>query len=148
MRAQQRWHALAGLGISGILCASLCGCGTSGGETLAPVAGKVSVNGAPLTTGGVTFQPDAEKGNHTQHIPVGTLDTEGRYELMSATKKGAPLGWYKVAVSAQEPIDPKNPYALPKHLVNPKFSDAGTSGLTVEVVANAAPGAYEFEVVK
>jgi len=139
---------LSYFGVCGIVCANLCGCGTTGGEKLTPVAGKVMVNGAPLTTGAVSFQPDREKGNLTQQIPIGTLDAQGRYELTSATKKGAPLGWYKVAVSAQEPIDPKNPYAPPKHLVNPKFSDANTSGLTVEVVASATPGAYDFEVTK
>jgi hypothetical protein len=148
MQPQQQFYLLARVGLCGIVCAGLCGCGASGGEKLATVAGKVTVNGVPLTTGGVTFQPDTEKGNLTQHIPVGTLNAEGRYELMSATKKGAPLGWYKVVVSAQEPIDPKNPYAAPKHLVNPKFSDAGTSGLAVEVVANAGPGTYDFEVTK
>jgi hypothetical protein len=129
-------------------CVVLWGCSASRDEKLAPVAGKITVNGAPLRSGGVTFRPDAEKGNLTQHIPVGTVDAEGRYELMSATKKGAPLGWYRVAVSAQEPIDPKNPYAPPKHLVNPKYSDAATSGLAVEVVANAGPGAYDLEVTK
>ncbi len=139
---------LARLSACGILCAVLCSCEAGRDEKLAPVVGKVTVNGAPLASGAVTFQPDREKGNLTQHIPVGTLGAEGRYELMSATKKGAPLGWYKVAVSAQEPIDPKNPYAPPKHLVNPKYSDAATSGLAVEVVANAAPGAYDLEATK
>jgi hypothetical protein len=148
MRSERRLRGLGHFGLCGIICAGFGGCGVSSGEKFATVVGKVTVNGAPLTTGGVTFQPDAEKGNHTRHIPVGTLDAEGRYELMSATKKGAPLGWYKVAVSAQEAIDPKNPYAPPKHLLNPKYSDAGTSGLAVEVTANAAPGAYDFEVTK
>jgi hypothetical protein len=132
----------------GVVCVALCGCEAGRSEKLAPVVGKVTVNGAPLTSGGVTFRPDVEKGNLTQHIPVGAIDAEGRYELMSATKKGAPLGWYKVAVSAQEPIDPKNPYAPPKHLVNPRFSDAAMSGVAVEVVEKAAPGAYDFEVAK
>jgi len=143
---ERHWVAAFGLWIA--LFMALCGCGAGGGEKLTPVAGKVTVNGAPLTTGGVTFQPDSAKGNLTQHIPVGTLNAEGRYELMSATKKGAPVGWYRVAVSAQEAIDPKNPYAPPKHLVNPKYSDVGTSGLAVEVVANATAGAYDFDVTK
>ncbi len=134
--------------LCGIICVSICGCAGGGTEKLAPVAGKVTVNGAPLTSGGVTFRPDAERGNLTQHIPVGTIDADGRYDLMSATKKGAPLGWYRVAVSAQEPIDPKNPYAPPKHLVNPRFSDPATSGLAVEVTAHAAPGAYDLEATK
>ena len=131
----------------GLLSAGLAGCG-AGGETLTPVAGKVTVGGAPLTAGAVTFHPDADKGNKTQHIPVGNLDAQGNYTMMSAATPGAPLGWYKVSVSAQQPIDPQNPYAPPKHLINPKFSDPGTSGLTVEVVASPAPGAYDFQVTK
>jgi hypothetical protein len=110
--------------------------------------GKVTVNGAPLGSGAVTFQPDAGKGNSTRHIPVGSLDAQGNYKLMSATSEGAPPGWYKVTVTAQEPIDPKNPYAPPKHLIAPKFSDASTSGLAVEVVENAPAGTYDLQVSK
>jgi hypothetical protein len=79
---------------------------------------------------------------------VGTLDAEGKYELMSATSPGAPPGWYKVSISAQAPINPNNPYAPPKHLIQPKYSDPSTSGLAVEVVENPASGRYDFEVTK
>jgi len=130
-----------------ILCAALVGCG-KGGASLTPVEGKVMVNGAPLTTGSVTFQPDAGKGNQTPHIPVGTIDGIGTYKLMTATKDGAPPGWYKVAVSAQESIDPKNPYAPPKHLIDSKYSDPTTSGLAIEVVANPKAGAYDLKLAK
>src|SRR5438046_2540522 len=127
------------LGVCGLACAALVGCG-AGGEQLAPVTGQVTVDGAPLTTGSVTYHPDAEKGNNTPHIPIGTLDPDGRYKLVSATKAGAPPGWYKVTVTAQGPIDAKNPYAPPKHLINPKFSDASTSGLEIEVVDHPSAG--------
>src|SRR4051812_44767287 len=116
-----------------LVVVGLLGCQGHKADRLTPVAGKVSVDGAPLTSGAVTFMPDADKGNRSPHIPVGNLDGNGRYELSSATKKGAPLGWYKVAITSQEPIDPKNPYAPPKPLIHPKFGDAGTSGLAVEV---------------
>jgi hypothetical protein len=129
------------------LCAGLSGCGGAG-DTLTPVAGKVTVNGAPLGTGSVTFHPDSAKGNNTPHIPVGYIDAEGNYKVTAATQEGAPLGWYKVTVTAQEPIDPKNPYAPPKHLINPKFSDVNSSGLALEVVANPAAGAYDIELSK
>ena len=131
----------------GIACLYLAGCG-GGGERMIPVAGKVTVGGVPLTNGSVTFHADAGKGNATPHLPVGTLDAEGNYTLMSATTEGAPPGWYKVTVSAQAPIDPNNPYAPPKHLIHPKFSDPGTSGLAVEVAENAPPGRYDLEVTK
>ncbi len=127
--------------------AVLTGCGGSG-EKLTPVTGKVTVSGAPLATGSVTFHPDSAKGNTSQHIPVGALDAQGAYKLMTAEQEGASTGWYKVTVTAQAPIDPKNPYAPPKHLINPKFSDPNTSGLAVEVVDRPAAGAYELIVTK
>jgi hypothetical protein len=112
------------------------------------VVGTVTLNGQPLTTGGVTFHPDVAKGNNSQHVPAGVLDAEGKYKLVTATREGAPPGWYKVAINAQAPADAKNPYAAPKHLIHPKFGDAQTSGLTVHVVENPAPGAYNFNVTK
>ncbi|HZN35370.1 MAG TPA: hypothetical protein VFB80_16185 [Pirellulaceae bacterium] len=134
--------------LAGAVCLTLAGCGGGSGEKFTPVTGKVTVGGAPLASGAVTFHPDGTKGNKTQHIPVGSLDAEGKYKLMSATIEGAPPGWYKVTVVAQQPIDPANPYAPPKHIINPKFSDAATSGFAVEVKEAAAPGAYDFEVTK
>jgi len=131
----------------GMVCVGLSGCGVPA-EKFTPVVGKVTVDGTSLGTGSVTFHPDAAKGNTTPHIPVGTLDADGTYKLMSATKEGAPFGWYKVTVSAQEPIDPKNPYAPPKHLISPKFSDASTSGLEIEVVEKPQPGAYDVKLTK
>jgi len=135
------------LAICGIACAAVLGCGSSA-EKLTPVAGNVTVDGAPLTSGSVTFHADAQKGNTTPHIPVGMVDSQGNYKLMSATKEGAPPGWYKVTVTAQQPIDPKNPYAPPKHLIHQKFSDANTSGLSVEVVAHPSAGAYDLKLAK
>jgi hypothetical protein len=131
-----------------LLIVGLVGCQGQKADKLTAVSGTVRVDGAPLTSGAVTFMPDAEKGNRSPHIPIGNLDGNGHYELTSATKKGAPLGWYKVAITAQEPIDPKNPYAPPKYLIHPKFGDAATSGLAVEVRESAAAGAYDFQVTK
>jgi|SRR5262245_21134234 len=136
------------IGVYCIASAAFFGCGAGGGEKLTPVIGKVTVNDAPLTTGSVTFHPDAAKGNSTPHIPVGMIDAQGNYKLMSATMEGAPLGWYKVTVASQEPIDPNNPYAPPKHLISPKYGVPGTSGLAAEVVASPTPGAYDFKLAK
>jgi len=137
------WLALWGAG-----AVWLAGCAGGGSEKFVPVAGAVTVGGAPLASGAVTFHPDAGKGNQSQHLPVGTLNAAGRYELMTATRKGAPPGWYRVTVSAQAPIDPNNPYAPPKNLIHPKFSDSSASGLAVEVTEQPAEGAYDFAVTK
>lgn len=138
---------LHSIGFVAIALTALVGCGPRG-EKLIPVEGKVTVSGAPLTTGAVTYHPDPAKGNNTLHIPVGTIDGQGNYKLVSATKEGAPPGWYHVTVTAQEPIDPKNPYAPPKHLIDPKYGDGSTSGLELEVVASANAGAYDIKLAK
>jgi hypothetical protein len=65
---------------------------------------------------------------------------------MAATKEGAPPGWYKVTVTAQEPIDPQNPYAAPRNLISTKWSDVATSGLEIEVVGNPVAGAYDLKL--
>ena len=57
-------------------------------------------------------------------------------------------GRYRVTVTAHAPADAKNPYAPPRHLINPIFGDVQTSGLAVQVVENPAPGAYDFNVTK
>jgi hypothetical protein len=145
-----RRRLISTFGLLGVLSMPLAGCGQGpeGGEKLLPVAGKVTMGDKPLTTGAVTFHPDAAKGNSTPHIPVGFLDAQGNYKLKSATKDGAPPGWYKVTISAHEPVDEKNPYAPPKHIIDPKFGSEQTSGLAVQVVENPAPGAYDFNVTK
>src|SRR5262245_26414069 len=140
------WRARLMMGLCGLFCA--IGCGGGSGAKLTPVVGKVTVDGAPLTSGGVTFHPNSAKGNNTPHIPLGALDAQGNFKLMSATSEGAPLGWYKVTVSAQAPIDPQNPYAPPKHLINPKYNDAVSSGLELEVVEQPAVGAYDLKLSK
>ena len=49
----------------------IAGCSGAKTEKLSPVAGKVTVDGAPLTTGGVTFHPDAAKG--VCNVPDGAV---------------------------------------------------------------------------
>jgi hypothetical protein len=135
-----RWFAFAAVVVA------TGGCGGVRSEQFVPVAGTVTIGGKPLTTGSVTFHPDPAKGNTTPHVPVGTLDGQGGYKLTSATTAGAPPGWYKVTVTAQAPIDPNNPYAPPKHLISPKYADANTSGLEIEIVPSPAPGAYDLKL--
>lgn len=145
MQKQGKPWLIAAAVLSSASIVSWLGCGAKG-DSFTPVQGQVTANGAPLAKGSVTFHPDSGKGNNSPHIPVGTLDAAGRYKLMSATKEGAPLGWYKVTVTAQEPIDPKNPYAAPKHIISPKFSDVSTSGLSIEVVSQAPPDGYDIKL--
>ena len=132
------------------LLRGLCACGLMavvgcGGFKVVPVAGKATAGGKPLTRGVVSFNPDPAKGNKARVACSGRVQGDGQYELFtddgSHVMKGAPVGWYKVTVAAT-PGDEK---PLP---VNNKYTDCDTTDLAVEVVANAAPGAYDLNFGK
>jgi hypothetical protein len=125
--------------------------GCSKGGQQVPVKGKITLGDKPLKLkdpqkGSVTFYPDKDKGNTSTGLPVGELNAEGEYELSWNGKPGAPTGWYKVVVVANEPTNPKDPYSIPRPLVNRKWADEKTTDLSVEVVSGAAEGAYDFKV--
>jgi hypothetical protein len=130
------------------LCAllALVGCGKGEGDlaNLVPVAGTVAVGDKPLTTGSVTFRPDAARGNLTKHEPHGRIGSDGKYEMLTTTLKGVPPGWYKVRVTATMSNDPKNPYAIPTSLIPTRYADPETSGLSLEVVEKPEAGRYDL----
>ena len=123
------------------------GCGLPG-ETFLPVSGQVTVGGTPLKTGTVTFLPDAPKGNTTQHHPVGTINAEGRYELHTVGRKGAPPGWYKVVVHADENQQTGRSAAPlpPRWTTHARYTTPGTTPPRVEVVE--AGGQYDLKLTK
>ena len=63
-----------------LLLIALAGCG-KGGPQIAPVHGRVTLDGQPLAKADVVFQPDGSQRGST-----GRTDAEGRYEL--AYKRG------------------------------------------------------------
>jgi hypothetical protein len=135
---------LAALGLAAVLLAGLAGCGPS--ETFVPVEGQVKAAGKPLVKGTVILYADTSKGNTTKQEPRGSIEADGRYKLISHPHEGAPPGWYKVAVIATEPSDPKNPYSVPRSLIPEKFGKPDESRLTLEVRKEAPPGAYDFDL--
>jgi hypothetical protein len=126
------------------LTANVTGC-DKGGVKLVAVEGKVMLGDKPVTNGFVMFKPDASKGNTSMEEPSGSIDAQGNYALSTGAKKGAAPGWYKVAVTAAENLDPNNPY-FTKWLIPEKYIDPQTSKLVVEVVENPAAGAYDFKL--
>ena len=110
------------------------------GERRAEVSGKVTVDGKPL--GGklitILFAPD--KGNPIQKIPAAAVDENGHYTMRTGATGGVPLGWYKVHVH----WDSKNSKGQPCP-VHARFLDSANTTLSVEVVANPQPGAYDLK---
>ena len=70
------------------------GCG-DGGPELAPVSGRVTMDGTPLVMAEIVFQPDGETGSPS----FGITDEDGRYEMgYTRDKKGALIGWHTVRI--------------------------------------------------
>lgn len=126
------------------------GCGSSDdGPKLVPVSGKVALAGSPLPAVGISFRPDTAKGNKSVHEPTGTADSEGKYELVAAAKNGAEVGWYKVVIvpASPAPMGGEMPQVGPPPF-NVKYTDVTTTDLSIEVKADAAPGAYDLTLTK
>jgi hypothetical protein len=123
---------------------TVAGCG---GLKLVPVSGKVTLDNKPVHGGGVSFIPDASKGNTARVSCVGRINAQGRYELTttavkgSDSGKGAPLGWYKVTLLTTLP-------GAPEIKVHSKYLDPDKTPLSIEVVADPAPGAYDLKLTK
>ena len=100
------------------------------------VTGTVTLDGQPVANARVQFVPDNLKGTEGA-MAAATTDASGKYELETATVKGAIVGHHKVSVEAR--AQPKDQYdTLPELLTPASYADHNTSGLTAEVVAGEA----------
>jgi len=134
------------------MCALAAGCGGTyvDGVRIYPVSGTVLVEGQPLTgvpQGSVAFHPDAAQGNQSLHIPTGKIQPDGKFELLTGGKKGAPIGKYKVLVSALENKLEEGP-STPRYILDEKYYTREKTDLIVEVLESPAPGYYDLKVTK
>lgn len=133
------------------VCLVLAGCGQPGDDgNRVPVVGKVTFkDGKPLHRGVVIFTPDGAKGNPSLHEPRGPIDAEGNFKLSTTPQlDGVQPGWYTVTIISQEPYDESKSSWDPPWLINRKYGNRETSSLSVEVIENAEPGRYDFQVRK
>lgn len=86
---------------SALTCAVLL---VAGCEQPGIVSGLVTLDGAPLTTGVITFNPTA--GGPTAY---GAIGTDGRYELRTGAAQGLAAGEYVVTVAANAAAPPEPP---------------------------------------
>jgi hypothetical protein len=131
------------LRVVGILGAcGLMGVAGCGGLKIVPVSGKALVDGKALTRGVVWFNPDPAKGNTARVACRGRINGDGLFEMFTddGTKltKGVPVGSYKVTLATT----PGDDAPLPVHN---KFLDFEKTDLTVEVVPDPKPDAYELK---
>ena len=126
------------------LFAAVVGCNPSG-TPLAPVKGKVTVDGQPVTSGQVSFIPlDAKDA---AGLSAGTIDSNGEYTISTEGKSGAPLGKYKVTVTPSM-VPVQGATTAPSAPFNAQYRDPKKTTLNKEVVNNAAPGAYDLQLSK
>jgi hypothetical protein len=110
--------------------AVLAGCGGGGS-----VSGKVTLDGQPLTSGTVTFHPVG-----SGPTAIGTIGTDGRYELRIGDDRSVPPGDYLVTVEATEAVtsEPsaapaKGPPPPPRRLTPEKYAEKDTTDLRFTV---------------
>jgi hypothetical protein len=125
---------------AGLLLAAT-GCG---GLKVVPVSGTATLDSKPGLGGFVvTFNPDTEKGHSGRMDCSGRIDATGHYALRTddgfKVYKGAPPGWYKVTIWS--PDDKPMP-------ANKKYTNIKTTELSIEVVENPSPGAYDLKFTK
>ena len=90
-----------------LLVAVFSGCGQSGPD-VAPVSGRITLDGRPLASADVAFQPDG-----AQRASSGRTDADGRYELMfKRGQPGALVGQHTVRISVSREIV-RNPPQIP-----------------------------------
>jgi hypothetical protein len=88
---------------------------------VAPVSGRVTVDGKPVEKAAVMFQPVAPKGNiNPGPGSYGITDTDGRYtlKLIGLERPGAAVGLHKVRIeNYTDPGDPSDD--RPRKIVKP-----------------------------
>jgi hypothetical protein len=138
-----RWMNVVSASVIFVSAATL-GCG---GDPLGrhAISGSVSVAGAPLEAGNISFQPT--EGATTAG---GATVTAGKYSV--ARKDGLPKGKYRVAINAPVPgtggqaaanAPPGDPIPPPKELIPP---DWNTQSEHFIEVTDKGPYVFDFEV--
>ena len=128
-----------------VVCAcgiiAVAGCGD--GPKVVPVSGTATLDGKSLGGFMVTFIPDEANGNVAQVDCSAVLAADGKYSVTTDDRydqyQGVPPGWYKVTIWSQD--DQKIP-------VHKKYQGFTTTPLSIEVVADPAPGAYDLKFTK
>lgn len=142
---------LAGAGLA-------LGCGQKE-VSLAPVTGKVTVDGQPLTSGTVSLILDVPLGNEgaeeagratTIGLSGGKIGSDGTYKIYTGGKEGAPLGKYKVRIipPQTETKEDKEGKEAPDIGYKKDYTDANKTPLHIEVVASPQAGAYDLKLKK
>jgi hypothetical protein len=113
---------------------------------LAPVKGKVTLDGKALTAGNVVLHP-VNLDKAAKALSASQIDASGNYEIHTGGKAGAPLNKYKIVVTpAMMPAEGgKGGMSSP---FDTKFGDPKKTTLEFEVIDGAAEGRYDLKLTK
>ena len=118
------------------LTVGLASCGPSNGLNLAPVRGKVTYKGEPVTYGSISLHPDEAKGT-SGPLAMGSINRDGTFILSTEVSgDGAIVGLHRVAILGLDP-SPVNSKAMPTPEEDPlKYLTAKTqAGLSAAKAA-------------
>ena len=122
------------------------GCGPANPLGRKAVSGKITLNGAPLESGNISFFPKSDKG-----VSGGAVIVDGAYSI--ETEKGLPEGEYLVRIfaaapdtRAPDPNLPPGPRTSPPgiDLIPPEYNTK--SDQVVRVTAEG-PNEFSFDIV-
>ena len=119
------------------------GCGGSG-PALAPVEGRVTLDGKPLPGARVEFDPDTELvayGKSSSSTSYGTTDSGGRYQLKyTGEQDGAMVGKHLVRISTRNmTVDAEGKEVLVPEQLPTKYN------VKSELTAEVKPGSNKID---
>ncbi len=123
-----------------LLVGLLWGCGPDNPLDRKAISGKVTLDGVPLQSGSITFEPQQEGG-----VDSGAVIAHGQYEIEAV--KGLPVGDYLVRIHASKGGDSAPPDAPPGPTAKPAAAElipAGYNSSSDHVVKVTAEGPNEF----
>ena len=125
----------------------VAGCATPVADGLVAVRGRVTLDGAPLPRGSVSFRGAPGGTNWDQ--PTGMIGADGQYVIFTNGREGAAPGKYRVVVfatdAANTPTGAAHP-TLPRSLIPARYNDPQRSPLQLDVTSAAEPRAYDLEL--
>jgi hypothetical protein len=123
-----------------ILITALCLAGCGSGPRTVPVRGVVKYKGEPLSLGFLTFSPEDPSSCRPGSA---VLAEDGTFKATTVNaQEGLMIGKYKVSVDTTSLKGEQSKLAKKRSGIPAKYSDIGTSGLTIQVDGDA--GAKEF----
>lgn len=141
MLRRQRGFLAFGLGL---ICL-VCGCGEGNPLGRKPISGTVTLDGAPVPHGNISFQPLQQGG-----VGSGSAITDGEFSI--SEEQGLPVGNYQVMIYASDPSIavlppggmPGDDVPTPVELVPPEWNTKTTQ--KIEVTAEGPHDEYKFEI--